>query len=230
MQIKIVIPAKGHSVRVPGKNLRPFYGDTSLLQICIEKAKTLGLPVAVNSEDYDILALAERMGVEGQHRPEELAMPETTPAELAQHIAEANPDAEYILYVHCTNPLISVDHFKTILSIPPEKWKGFDSINSAYFIQKHVWDGRTPLYDTNARPATQGIRNLQALEYSLNLISRENLLAYSDFIGKNPAFIMIPHDQVIDIDEEIDFEVAQIIYQRRYHPGEKVREMNIIKK
>lgn len=216
MQIKIVIPAKGHSVRVPGKNLRPFYGDTSLLQICIEKAKTLGLPVAVNSEDDEILALAERMGVEAQRRPFELAQPETTPAELSRHIAEANTDAEYILYVHCTNPLISVDHFKTILAIPPEKWKGFDSINSAYFIQKHVWDGRTPLYDTNSRPGTQGIKNLQALEYSLNLISRENLLAYSDFIGKNPAFMMIPHDQVIDIDEEIDFEIAQKLYEKRH--------------
>ena len=230
MQIKVVIPAKGHSVRVPGKNLRPFFGEKSLLEICIEKVKTLGIPVAVNSEDGEILDLATRLGVEAQSRPWELAQPETTPAELARHIAEANPDADYILYVHCTNPLISVEHFKTILAIPPEKWKGFDSLNSAYFIQKHVWDGRTPLYDTNARPGTQGIKNLQALEYSINLISRENLLAYSDFIGKNPAFIMIPHDEVIDIDEELDFEIAQIIYQRRHAPGEKVREMNIIKK
>ena len=215
MQIKVVIPAKGQSVRVPRKNLRPFFGEQSLLGICIEKVKTLGIPVAINSEDDEILALAERLGVEAQRRPAELATPETTPAELSRHIAEANPDADYILYVHCTNPLISVEHFKTALAIPPEKWKGFDSINSAYFVQKHVWDGRTPLYDTKDRPGTQGIKNLQALEYSINLISRENLLAYSDFIGKNPAFLMIPYDQVIDIDEEIDFEIAKILYEKR---------------
>jgi CMP-N-acetylneuraminic acid synthetase len=216
MQVKIVIPAKGQSVRVPQKNLRPFYGNTSLLQICLEKVKTLGVPVAVNSEDDEILELAERMGVEAQRRPIELATPETTPQELSRHIAEANADADYIMYVHCTNPLISVEHFKTALAIPPEKWKGFDSMNSAYLVQKHVWHDRTPLYDIVSRPGTQGIKNIRALEYSINVISREKLLEYSDFIGKNPAFLMIPYDEVIDIDEVIDFEVAQMLYEKRH--------------
>ena len=65
MNIKVVIPAKGTSVRVPNKNLRPFFGEKSLLEICIEKVKTLGIPVAVNSESPEILALAQRLAVQG---------------------------------------------------------------------------------------------------------------------------------------------------------------------
>ncbi len=215
MQIKVVIPAKGDSVRVPRKNLRPFYQDQSLLEICIEKVKTLGLPVVVNSESYEVLALATKLGVNTQQRPATLSTPETTPRVLARYIAEANADADFILYVHCTNPLIGVEHFRSAIELPLERWKTFDSLNSAYLVQKHLWRKREPMYDTENRPPTQGLRDFVALEYSVNLISQVRMMERSDFIGSNPAFIIVPHDQVVDIDEEIDFEIAQDLYARR---------------
>lgn len=216
MKIKVVIPAKGQSVRVPMKNLRPFYEEKSLLAILLEKLRPFNLPVVVNSESAEVLELAEHMGAMGQLRPDTLSQPETTPRQLAHYLADVNQDAEYILYAHCTNPLISADVLKTMLALPPENWKGYDSLNSAYFVQKHVWNEREALYDTTDRPPTQKIQNLRALEYSFNLISREKMLSRSDFIGENPAFVMVPYDQVIDIDEEIDFQIAQEIYARRH--------------
>lgn len=223
--VKIVIPAKGNSTRIPDKNYKDFYNEQSLLEICIKKAKTLGIPVAVSSEDPRILALAERLGVEAQERPADLAEPETTPQELAKHIAEANKDFEYIYYIHCTNPLIDVKHFEIPLQLlSGNAMKNFDSINSAYKLQKHLWEyplgvsvskERRALYNTEARPNTQEILNLVCLEYSLNLVKTETLLETGDFIGKNPAFMYIPYHEVIDIDEPIDFEIAQELYKKR---------------
>jgi CMP-N-acetylneuraminic acid synthetase len=244
MKRKIIIPAKGTSSRIEQKNTRPFFRGQSLLDVCLGKviaARDLIDPtveIVVNSEDNAILALAKKYGATPQKRPQELATSDTTPQELAEHLAEVNDDAEYLIIVHCTNPLLPRDVIETALIINPARMGEFDSINTAVKIRKHIWHNvhtdsaiyRTPLYDTQNRPATQDIDGIIALEYSVNIISRDLMLARRDFIGKNPAFLFIEHDNVIDIDEPLDFEIAKGIYAQRMGVHERNRSMNIIKK
>lgn len=211
MSIKAVIPARAGSIRVQNKNTRDFCGS-SLLEICINKLKQLPLDdIIVNSEDDEILEIAKKAGVNIHKRPEELATAETKPKDLAKYIAE-NTEADRILYVHCTNPFITIEKFKTALSL--KDWRHHDSVNSAYLLQKHVRHANKPLYDTEDRPNTQLIRDIFVLEYSLNLIDRENMIKYKDFIGKNPAFVLLSEEEAFDIDTPRDWEIAKFLYEK----------------
>lgn len=209
--LKLIIPSKGTSQRVENKNLREF-GGSSLLEICLDKVKDLNVDeVIVNSEDQRILDLAKQKGVTAQKRPDNLATPKTKPNELAHYLAQENP-CDTIFYVHCTNPFIKKESFEKALAV--DNWKDFDSINSAFLLQKHLWHKRTPLYDIKDRPSTQQIKDIFCLEYSFNLIKRDKMLEYSDFIGKNPAFVILEDDEVFDIDTEKDFLIAQELWKK----------------
>jgi pseudaminic acid cytidylyltransferase len=70
-----VIPARGGSKRIPGKNIRDFAGRP-MIEWSIETARESGLfdRVVVSTDDADIRKIAEAAGAEVPfHRPEELA-------------------------------------------------------------------------------------------------------------------------------------------------------------
>jgi CMP-N-acetylneuraminic acid synthetase len=69
-----IIPARGGSKRIPRKNLLPLAGKP-LLAYSIEVAKESGVfeEVVVSSDDEDILALADSLGVSSDRRPEQLS-------------------------------------------------------------------------------------------------------------------------------------------------------------
>lgn len=69
-----IIPARGGSKRIPRKNLLPLAGKP-LLAYSIEAAKEAGVfeEVVVSSDDEEILALADTLGVSSDWRPEQLS-------------------------------------------------------------------------------------------------------------------------------------------------------------
>ena len=71
----VVIPARGGSVRIPRKNVRPFYGRP-IIQYSIELAQSCGLDVVVSTEDPEIAQLALDLGCQVRQRPFALARDE----------------------------------------------------------------------------------------------------------------------------------------------------------
>lgn len=235
MKTKIVISVQDdENLAMLDLYSRPFFEEKSLLEICVEKMKKLGLPIVVNSANQRYLELAKQLGVTPQVRPGILDYAETTPAELSKHFAKENDDAEMIMIVHCGNPLISLEHYKVAISIPPEKWGAFDSIVSGKALKKYVWKNesateRRPLYNVEDRMPVERIRNLTAIEGSISLITRKRMIEVSDFIGRSPVFVMIPKEEIVEIESEIDFAVAKVRYddqqKRRQNAFARVRKL-----
>ncbi|GGB45700.1 pseudaminic acid cytidylyltransferase [Roseibium aquae] len=92
-----IIPARGGSVRVPGKNLALFSGKPALA-IVLETVRLSGVfeSVLVSSDDAEILDAARRTGAEPVTRPAHLADNITPILPVVQHALEAwkgNADA-----------------------------------------------------------------------------------------------------------------------------------------
>ncbi len=208
-----IIPARAGSVRVKNKNTRPFYNGKSLLEICIEKLIKLPVDrVVVNSESDEILEMAWKAGASKQKRPFELAESTTNPNDLAEYIARQNA-SDYILYVHCTSPFLKQETIERFLKEGIIKLRKHDSVNSASLIKKHLWMAGSPLnYEKEFRPNTQMLPDIYALNYGLNLIKREKMIKYRDFIGVNPFLFEIPDSESIDIDTEDDWKLAESLY------------------
>jgi len=106
-----IIPARGGSTRVPGKNLAPFAGKP-LLAWTIRQAKgaksVSGIYV---STDYDdIAAVAKREGAKVIKRPPELSHEHANVVDALKHAvaditAEIGRMPELVIFLNATKPL-----------------------------------------------------------------------------------------------------------------------------
>ena len=98
--IGAIIAAKGTSTRVPDKNIRPF-GDTNLLELKINQLLQLeGLGgVYVNSEDENILDIADKVGATTIVRDPFYSTSEIPMNEVYKNVVEDVPH-EHIMFIH----------------------------------------------------------------------------------------------------------------------------------
>ncbi len=83
-----IIPARGGSKGVPGKNIRPLAGKP-LMVWTIEAAQTSGAidRLIVSTDDENIAAVAQDCGVEVRIRPAALAADDTPTRPVLEHVA-----------------------------------------------------------------------------------------------------------------------------------------------
>ncbi|MEB3266036.1 MAG: acylneuraminate cytidylyltransferase family protein [Cyanobacteriota bacterium] len=104
-----LIPARGGSKGVPGKNLR-LVGGRSLLQRCIEAAQAASRVdrVLVSTDDSAIAAAATASGAEVVQRPMELAGDRASSESALLHalsnLAAAGPLPDLVVFLQCTSP------------------------------------------------------------------------------------------------------------------------------
>ena len=107
MRVAGVIPARGRSQRLPGKNLAVLGGRT-LVRRALETALASGIldPVVLSSDDPAILAEADGLdGVLALERPAELATATARSLDVVLHAlgALAHP-VDAVAIVQCTSP------------------------------------------------------------------------------------------------------------------------------
>jgi N-acylneuraminate cytidylyltransferase len=106
-QVHAVIPARGGSRRIPGKNIRTFHGKPLLVWI-IDRLEMSGLfdSIRVSTDSSEIAAIAQKHGAVVSERPSALSghftpIPEVMAYEAAI-ILEHEPDTDYICCVYAT--------------------------------------------------------------------------------------------------------------------------------
>ena len=168
--------------------------------------------VVVNSNSDEMLDVARGLGVETIKREEKYATSEVSMNDVYENMAE-NMDCDFILYINCTNPLIRT---KTIEDMLQTDFKEHDSINSAHLIKENLWkDGEPINYDPSCHPRSQDLPDIFALNFATSLISRDNMIVYKNVVGKNPLMYNISEEEGLDIDNLIDFKIAEFLFTSR---------------
>lgn len=105
-----VIPARGGSKGVPGKNIRPLAGKP-LIAWTIEAAKASGVlaRLVVSTDDDKIGAVAREFGAEVRTRPHRLATDDTPTRPVLEHVAKELEDEgdifDAVVTLQPTSPL-----------------------------------------------------------------------------------------------------------------------------
>ncbi len=211
--IKALIPARSGSVRVPEKNIRPFAGST-LLELKIKQL--LSVPrldgVVVNSNSDEILAIAARAGAETVKREDRYATSDVPMNDVYKNLAE-NMDCDFVLFTDCTNPLVKTE---TITDVLHTDLGEHDSVNTAHLIKENLWkDGKPMNYNPDYHPKSQDLPDIFALNFAANLISRDNMIQYRNIVGKKPFLYRVSDEEGLDIDNPIDFEIAEYLFLSR---------------
>lgn len=118
-----VIPARGGSKRLPGKNLHPVLGRPMLGWV-IDAALNSGVVdlerLIVSSDDPAILSFARERGVAALERPDELAGDDVWTEPVLRHAvehweADSRASADVVLWLNASIPEVTPAHVATVV-------------------------------------------------------------------------------------------------------------------
>lgn len=216
MIIKALIAARSGSVRVKNKNIRPFAGS-SLLEIKIQQLQRIPNldGVVVNSNDEEILAVARKFNCETVVRDPYFASNSVSMNEVYENMA-LNMNADVVVYANCTNPLLKDQTVFEAIELYKRQIKDYDSLNTAHLVKEFMFQDNKPInFDLFNQPRSQDLPDISALNFAINILSREVMIARKSVIGSTPFIYNIDEVEATDIDNEIDFTFAEFMFNQR---------------
>lgn len=217
MKIKALVAVRSGSVRVTNKNMRPFAGST-LLEVKLRQLKRIPNldGIIVNSNDDEMLALAASLGCETVKRDQYYASNSVSMSDVYRNMAE-NCDCDVIAYINCTNPLLKDQTIIDAIEAYKEMTASgkFDSLNSAHLIKEFMFKDNLPInYDLRHQPRSQDLPDIAALNFAISIISREKMIECKNVVGYAPNIYIIDEVEATDIDNPIDFEFAEFVFNK----------------
>ena len=217
-----IIPARGGSKRLPRKNILDLAGKP-LIAWSIEAALKSEYidKVIVSSDDEEILKISEDFGADIIKRPQELATDISTSFDAIKHTIDETPRYDYIVLLQPTSPLRNKKHIdesiKTLIS------KDADAIISVCEMDHSpLWSNTLPENESMNNFIREDVKNKRSQDldnyYRLNgaiYICKTELLLKEEtfFIKKNIYAYKMQRKSSIDIDEKIDFKLAEFFIE-----------------
>jgi CMP-N-acetylneuraminic acid synthetase len=218
-RIAALVPMRHVSVRVPGKNLRLFAGSPLYHHIVSELlvCSLIGEVII----DTDSPTIMEDVGahfprVTLLERPERLRA-DTVPMNDVLLNTAQQVDADFYIQTHSTNPLLRHATIETALHQFLDNYPMFDSLFGVTRLQTRLWDqlARAVNHNPAVLLRTQDLPPIYEENSCLYVFTRQQLEQRHNRIGERPLMFEIGRDEAWDIDEEIDFQIAEMIYQAR---------------
>lgn len=212
-EIVAIIPARGGSKRVPGKNLRDFRGlpliAHSIQDALLSKQVTR---TVVSTDDDAIGSVSLKYGAEVVRRPPSLASDTATSESALLHAldelkAKDGYEPELVVFLQCTSPGRDPEDIDGAIAVLRDS--GADSVLSVCRFDKYIWvRGETsaePLnYDYRRRWRDQDFPPQYMENGSIYVSSLRVLQAEENRLGGKIALFEMPKEKSFQIDHEED--------------------------
>lgn len=219
-KIVALVPMRHQSVRVPGKNTRPLAGKPLFHHILttLQAVDAISKIVVDTDSDAILEGLKEHFpDVTSFSRPEGLLADTVPMNEILIHDT-GMVEADYYLQTHSTNPLITSQTIskaiQTFLASIPE----YDSLFGVTRLQTRLWDqlGRPVNHNPQVLLRTQDLPPIYEENSCLYIFKHDTLLSRRNRLGERPLMFEVPAIEAWDIDEELDFVVADTLFRQLY--------------
>jgi N-acylneuraminate cytidylyltransferase len=215
------IPARGGSKRLPRKNLKLLGGRPLIFySIAVARAVERIDRCVVSTEDAEIACVAQEYGAEVIHRPLHLADDHASTASVAQHaLGElvrqgARPEALVTLQPNCPlRPAAMVEEALDLFQAS----EAADSLITVTENRHKLGEIAGSLFRPRYQPGTRSQDMARSYyENGLVYISRARMvLEQGEIFGERIVpLITDPLYAMGDIDDALDFEVAEFLFHR----------------
>jgi CMP-N-acetylneuraminic acid synthetase len=218
-KIAALVPMRHNSERVPGKNYRDFAGVPLYHRIVKSLLACPLIDTIVIDTDSPFIhqdAAQNFPEVKLLQRPEHLKAGTIPMNDVLLHDI-SQVEADYYLQTHSTNPLLLSETIEKAVEQFLENYPLYDSLFAVTRLQTRLWDGLARAVNHN--PAillrTQDLPPIYEENSCLYIFTREILAAKHNRIGNRPLMFEIDRLEAVDIDEELDFRMAEFLYQER---------------
>lgn len=220
MKIYAMIPCRLGSKRIPKKNLR-LLGNKTLSQWVASTAKETGLfdEIYINSESEIFDKVARQIGVKFYKRPEKFATDTATNDEFALDFMNSF-DFDVLVQINPTSPFLSKDDIINFVSeFKTKKLETLHTVKNEKI--EGLYNGVPLNFDSlKPMPPSQLLTPVQLFSSSIMAWDvkkfRENMKNFNCAVyGGDGSIGYFPLSgfSSLDIDNEIDFKMAEIIYK-----------------
>lgn len=211
--LKLVIPVRQGSERIPNKNFKPFAGKT-LLDYKIEIAKKLPVDdIIINTDSEYAIKTAIKEGVSYHRRDKHFASSQCTNSDYHVHLAKTT-DSDYTLVTPVTSPLINLESYIEAIDIFNNIEN--ESLISVNKVQDYFWFDNKPLnYELSNDLHSQELPIYFKPTYGIVLFSNSAVIRDRNFICGSPYFYEVSDVESIDIDNKIDFDFAEFLFTKK---------------
>jgi N-acylneuraminate cytidylyltransferase len=218
MKIAALIPARGGSKRLPGKNIMPFCGQP-LIRWSINFALRSGFEgVYVSTDDKAIAEESERSGAKVIQRPEHLSTDFSPTADAAKHafeIINSKNNIDWLCTLQPTNPLRPRDLFERLtkkMQTVPADSSVMTVTRSHYKIGRTTEDG---LFTPAGYQPGQRSQDMDKFYYENGLayMTPASLMTKGQLFGDRVYTIETAKFCDLDIDDMLDFRFGEMLFK-----------------
>lgn len=226
-RVVAVIPARGGSKGIPGKNLRAVGGIPLIARTVLAAARAERVDlVVVSSDDPAILVVAAEAGARALRRPAELSTDEASSESALLHaldvLASEDVEPELLVLLQCTSPFTTASDIDALVAALDDRTK--DAALTVSSNHAFIWrcgpEGAG--VGVNHDPGQQRVRR-QDLEPEY----RENGAGYAMRVAAfrrtgrrfcGPVALVQTEQPHVEIDEPDDLAIVDMIARRRERP------------
>jgi CMP-N-acetylneuraminic acid synthetase len=220
MAYKLValMPMRHSSERVKGKNYRPFGDGRPLFQHMLDvlvACKTIDkVVIDTDSPTVKDICAAQYPQVQIIDRPEHLRDGSIPMNNILLHDI-SQVDSEFYLQTHSTNPLLTLETVQRAVDTLLKNFPVYDSLFSVTKVQTRLWDSlaRAVNHNPNILLRTQDLPPLYEENSCVYIFEKKILMERQNRIGLRPYMLEIDPFEAVDIDNEINFQVAEAIWR-----------------
>jgi len=225
-RVLCVIPARGGSKGVPGKNTRLLCGKP-LIAYTIEQALASRSAdrVIVSTDSAEIAQAARDAGAEVPFmRPADLATDTAGTLDVLLHAMEWVREDEgepydIVLLLHATTPLRSIKDIDDAVGLLSENADNVVSVAEAYRnpyfnMVEASTDGSIHLAKEGDFLTRQSAPTVYDLNSSIYVWWWESLLQNPSVLSGRTLPYVMPRERSVDIDDEMDFVLAEALLER----------------
>jgi CMP-N-acetylneuraminic acid synthetase len=218
MSVVGLIPMKGHSERVPRKNLRMIAGRPLFHWVTETLLAANSIDEVIVDTDSDEIEDAVREAfpaVSVHRRPQHLHGDMVPMHDVVAEVAKT-AGHDHLLQTHSTNPLLRASTVDAAVAAFVEPGS-HDSLMSVTALQTRFYfaDGRPVNHDPLVLTRTQDLEPVYEENSNIYIAPRDQIVESGRRVGAHPKLFPMQRDEAVDIDEELDFLVAEFLLGRK---------------
>ena len=223
MKNLILIPARGGSKRIPKKNIKLFNGKP-LIQWTIEAAINSGISsnICVSTDCEETKSIAASIGADVPFtRPRELSGNKAKSIDVALHALSYYKDIQSIILLQPTSPLRTSKHLQSFYEYITKNC-AVSAVSICECQHSPLWTftlrnqilERSVLTNHSLNVRSQDLPKYYTLNGAIYYSKVSALLTSKSFISNNTIGFEMPAQASVDIDTQLDWEIAEMIGQK----------------
>ena len=226
-----IIPARGGSKRLPNKNMLNLAGKPLLCWSIKAALQSKYInKVVVSSDTQEILNISKQEGAETIKRPDYLSSDGATTFDAIKHTIESLQPYDYIVLLQPTSPLRNALHVDEAIELLERK-KADAIISVCESEHSPLWANTLDktlslsnfIDESIISKRSQELERYYHLNGAIYICDTKKLLEQKEFFLKENIFAYIMDKKSsVDIDEDIDFKLAELLLM------ERIKEHNLL--